>query len=269
MSDPSLHSFQPPPPPSFHQTNSPAAPTLSTAETLTGIFFEPGRVFEALRERPRFLAAALITVVAFLIFNSLYFQRIGYENVIRAETEASPRAASTSPADKERAIEFQTKPVFRAFRYLSPILIFAIFFAAGAGLYLLGSMMMARTMSYKQALSVWTYSSFPPTVLLMLLNIIVLFLKPPDDDITIARGARGLVHANPGLLVDPTASPVLATALGAFDVFAFYGLFLAALGLRKVGRLSSGAAWGIVITIWLIGVILRIVGAVAFNTAMA
>ena len=38
--------------------NTPATgEEMSTAETLTGIFFEPSRTFVALRARPRFLVA--------------------------------------------------------------------------------------------------------------------------------------------------------------------------------------------------------------------
>ena len=55
MSDPN-QDFVPPPPPASETD----AATMSTPETLTGIFFEPSRVFEALRQRPRFLAAGII-----------------------------------------------------------------------------------------------------------------------------------------------------------------------------------------------------------------
>ena len=268
MSDPNLHSFQPPPPPSFGQPSVPAGPTLSTTETLTGIFFEPGRVFEALRDRPRFLAATLIVIASALIFTFFLFQRVGYENIARAAIESNSRLAEMSPDQKEQLIQRQTSPVFKALAYVYPVIGTFIFFAIGAAVYLLGAMMMARSMSYWQALSVWAYSSMPPFVLIMLLNIVLLFLTSPDN-IDMAHASRGLVRANLGWLVSPSASPMLATALGAIDVFAFYGLFLAALGLRKVARLSSGAAWGIVIVVWVIGVVARIAFAGIFGTAMA
>ncbi len=244
--------------------------TMSTPQTITGVFFEPGRTFESLRERPRFLAAAIICVAAYMLFNITYFQRVGFETVIRAETESNQRSATATPEQKEQGIEFQLKPAFKAFRLLSPILGFAIFFAAGAGLYLLGATAMGGRMNFKQALSVWTYSSLPPTVLMMLINFVLLFAAPPDDDINIARGARrGLVHANLGFLVDPSASPVLTTMLGSFDVFTIYGLFLAALGLRKVGRMSAGAAWGTALALWLVGLILRVGFAAITKSPMA
>jgi predicted Abi (CAAX) family protease len=91
----------------------------------------------------------------------------------------------------------------------------------------------------------------------MLLNIVLLFLKSPDDYDIVHASRRGLVQANLGLFVDAKASPVLATFLSSLDLFAFYGLFLAALGLRKVAKMSTGSAWGIVLTIWIIGVIVR------------
>jgi hypothetical protein len=92
----------------------------------------------------------------------------------------------------------------------------------------------------------------------MLLNLVILFIKPPTEDAEIARGLSGLVHANLGMISDPAAAPALTTALASLDLFALYGLFLAALGLRKIARLSSGAAWTIVLVIWFVGVLFKI-----------
>ena len=259
--------FQAPRPP-FPQEPAPAGPTMSTGETLTSIFFEPGRVFESMRERPRLLVAAIIIAIAFLAFTITFFQRVGYERVIREAVENSPRAEQMTPEQKEQTIRIQSGPIVKAIYFVSPILIIAVVIAAGAGLYLLGSMMMAKKLSYKQALAVWTYSGLPPIVLSMLLNIILLFLKSPDEYDVVNASRRGLVKANLGLLVDPKASPMLATVLGSLDLFAFYGLFLAALGLRKVGKMSSGSAWGIVLTIWIIGVLFRVSLAGIFGSAM-
>ncbi len=262
MSESNVPDFQPPPPPPFPRPEQPTGPTLTLTETLTGIFFEPGRVFESFRVKPRFLVAGLICVVAFLAFNVIYLQRVGYENLVRAEAEMS-QGPDANPEQTQRAIEIQQHWIVKLIRYgAAPInIVFA--FAAGAALYLLGATLMGRSMTYAQALAVWTYSTFPPLVLMMLLNIILLFINPPTEDAAIVRGQTGLVHANLSILVDPVAHPVLATALTAFDIIAVYGLFLAALGLQKVAKLSSGAAWAIAITLYLVGVVLRIAIALA------
>ncbi len=268
MSDPNSNDFVPPPPPSSPGSETTDAAVMSTGQTLTSIFFEPSRVFESLRARPRFLAAALISTIALLAFTAVFYQRVGFERTVTEEIESSPRAEQMTPEQKEQAIRIQTSPVVKAIRYCAPILVVALIIAAGAGLYLLGSMLMGRQLRYKQALAVWTYSSMPPLVVSMILNIVLLFLKSPDDYDIVRASRRGLVQANLGLLIDLKAAPVLGTLLSSFDLFAFYGLFLAALGLKKIGKMSSGTAWGIVLTIWIVGMIMRTAFAGIMGSAM-
>jgi hypothetical protein len=241
--------------------------TMSTPETLSGILFEPGRTFEALRERPRFLVVALISLVAFMGTYLFYIERIGYNNLVDAEISIARKTKTNVTEEQlQQGATIQKGAGVKAIRMWSPILIFVIIIAAGAGLYLLGTNLMGGKMSYKQALAVWTYASLPPLIITAVLTILLLFVSPPESDTEIARGlGRGLVHANPGAFVDPTGHPVIAAALGSLDLIAFYGLFLAALGLRKVGRLSSGAAWTIVLVLWGLGVLVRVGLALAFG----
>lgn len=239
-------------------------PTMSTPETLTNIFFEPERTFQSLKARPRFLVAALITVAAFMAYYVTFVWRIGTEAIARAQILA--RTPDATAEQMNQAMAMQSSTLVQGITYASFPVVFAVIFAAGAGLYLLGTMAMGKAMTYKQALSVWVYSSFPPTLLYALVNILLLFLKSKDDiDATAVNS--GLARANLGLLVDRKAHPVLATVLGSFDVFAFFGLFLAAVGLRVMARLSSGAAWGIVLLIWLVGMIIRVAMAALFGQA--
>jgi hypothetical protein len=251
------------------QTNATASdlrggPAMSTPETLTGIFFEPGATFEALRERPRFLVAALIVVALSTLVTVLLFQKVNYEEVVRRAIESNPRTEQMSPEQKEQAIAMQTGPVAKSLVYVVPLLATAITLAAGGALYLLGALLMGGRLSYKQAVSVWAYSSFPPAVLGTLLAIVMVFLKPAED-IDLNQSGAGLVVTNLGALVGEGTSPVLRAALSSFDLFTFYGMFLAALGLRKVGKLSTGSAWAVVIGLWLLWVLLRVGWAAAFG----
>jgi hypothetical protein len=230
---------------------------MSTPQTLTGIFFEPGRTFEALRARPRFLAAGVIIAIALLAFTGLLFQKVDYEQMIRQTIENSPQAEQMSPEQKEAAISMQTKPVFKALAYVSPLIGVPIFLALGGLIYMLGTMVMGKKIGYKQGVSVWAYSGLPPALLGTLANLILLFVHPPDAA-DAAASRSGLVHANLGILFDRAAHPVLVSLFGALDPFAIYGLILAVIGLRKVGRLSAGAAWTIVLAVFLIGVLFRV-----------
>jgi hypothetical protein len=231
---------------------------MSTPQTLSGIFFEPGRTFEALRARPRFLAATIILALCFLAATVVFFSKIDYDQMIRQAIENSPRADQMSPEQKETMISMQQKPIFKyGFGYGLPFV--GVFFvvAAGAAIYLLGALAMGKKMSYWQALAVWSYSSLPPVLLSTIANVVMLFVRPPDPaDAAAARG--GLIHANLGILVSRADHPVLTSALGAVDLFVIYGLVLAAIGLRKTGRLSAGSAWTVIIAVWLVGVLIRV-----------
>jgi hypothetical protein len=255
----------PPPPPAPRGAEG---PQMSTPETLANIFFEPGRTFEALRPRPRFLVAALIAAAAFMAFYWLYLTRVGYENVVNAEIGLAAEKQDMTAEQRERGRNIQLMPVVKAIRYGVPALVFVVVFAAGGAIYLFGSMAVGKKISYKQALSVWTYSSLPPTLLMALLNVVLLFIRPPAEDSEVVRGLGGLVRANLGILTDPEASPLLTTLLGSVDLFSLYGLFLAALGLRKVARMSAGAAWAVALAPWLIGVLFRILISSFTKTAM-
>jgi hypothetical protein len=243
---------------------------MSTPETLANIFFDPGTTFEALRARPRFLVAALMVIASFMAFYLVYMQRVGYDAIVDAEV-AVMRKANPNVTEEQAAqgARIQKSTLIKTIRMFGPIIGIAVVLAAGGGLYLLGVVLMGGTMSYRQALAVWTYSSFPPPIIMAVLNFVLLFLSPPEDAAGIAQGAqRGLAHANLGAFVDGNAHPVLATGLGALDILSFYGIFLAALGLRKVSRLNSGSAWAVVLVLWGIGVLGRLGVAAATGRAV-
>ena len=233
-------------------TPATTGPEMSTGETLTGVFFEPSRTFEALRARPRFLVAGIILLVLAAIVTAVLYLRVDMGQYIRERIERSPNAAQVPEAQKEMQVKFGKIVGMVLVPALTPITI-----AAGAALYLLGVMAMGGAISYKKAVSVWTYSSLPPSVLGSLIAILVLFLKASDS-----IDPEKMVVTNPGALFGEESSKVLVAALSQFDLLRFYGMFLAAVGLRKVAKISSGQAWGIVIGLWAIGALLRIVLAV-------
>ena len=263
--NPPVNTAAPPPQPAPRGSDG---PRMSTPETLANIFFEPGRTFEALRARPRVLVAALVMTFFTLLYTVMLLQKVPYEEMVREAVMNSPATAEMTQEQKEQAIEMRTNPFFKGISYASPLIGMAIFVAVGGALYLLGSMAVGKGVSYRQAASVWTYSSLPPLVLAMLANLVILFVRPPDAS-QAEQAMRGMVKVNPSVLVDGAAHPVLATALGSLDLFAIYGLVLASIGLRKVGRMSSGSAWAVVLGFYLIGLVFKIAVAAIMKTPMA
>ena len=238
-------------------------PQMSEVGTLGGIFFEPGKTFEDLRRKPRFILASLIMIVLITLFNFLFINKIGFEQMIRARIESNERVMQMPAEQREAMIAQQTGPIVKGITYAATPIVVVIIFLIGGLIYWLGANAMGGSATFLRGVSVWVYSSFPPTVVSMLANILVLFLKSTDD-IDIASSQSGLIHANPSFFIDTKASPVLGAVLGTFDVFFIWGWILAAIGLRIVGKISSGAAWAIVLLVALLNVAFRVVGALFF-----
>lgn len=237
------------------------APQMSEAATLGNIFFSPGETFADLRRKPRFIMAILVMMFLATMFQFLFTQKMG-EDRMRAfmveQMDKNPMMQSMPPEQKKQAVESGLK-TSAVTKYLIPVGLL-IFFAVGGLIYWLGANAMGGTMTFLRGLSVWVYASFPPTVVSMLANILILFLKSPDE-IDIAASQGGLVHANPAFFLDTKTMPVLGALLETFDLFFIWGWILAAIGLCVVGKISKGAAWAIVLLVALVNIAFRLVGA--------
>lgn len=237
-------------------------PEMSEMGTIGNIFFEPGRTFEDLRRKPRFLIAFVIIAVVSVGFLFAFQQKMGTERIRRFVTtqrEKSPQFDSLSDEQKSNQIDLQMT-IGRIVSYAYPVVL-AIIFVLGGLLYWLGSKAMGGSARFTQGLSVFIYSSLPPTLVSQIGNFLILFLKSADE-IDIAASQRGLINANPTLFFGGKETPVLTTLISTVDLFAIWGLVLAAIGLQRVAKISKGAAWAVVLILTLIGITFRVIGAV-------
>ena len=236
-------------------------PEMSEVATLGNIFFEPGRTFEDLRRKPRFILA-LVVVALFMTAYAfgLYFKvgEAGVRQFVVEQIEKSPQASSMNAEQKAGAVDMQMT-IGKIARYGWP-LITALIMIIGGSLYWAAGKAFGGSANFLHAISVFVYSSLPPTVVSMIANFIVLAFKSADD-IDIATSQRGVIHANPAVLLDGKSMPVLATLVGTLDLFMIWGWVLAAIGLRITNRISSGSAWAIVLIFALIGIFFRVIGA--------
>ena len=256
------------PPPPEHIIDEREEPQMSEAATLGNIFFEPGRTFEDLRRKPRFILGFVLLSLLLTAYGFAFYYRVGEENFrqyFAQEIQKNPQVQSL-PAEQKRGMIDLNMTITSIVRYLFPLLII-IGVALGALLYWLGIKAMGGAANYLHAVSLWVYSSIPPIVVATIANFIILFIKPVDE-IDIATGQRTLLQANPSFFIDGKETPVLATLLATFDLFAIWGWILAAIGLRIIGKISSGAAWGIVIILALVSLTLRVLSALVSGNPM-
>lgn len=236
-------------------------PEMSEVATLGNIFFEPGRTFEDLRRKPRFILAIVVVALFMTAYAFGLYYKVGEAGVrqfVVEQIEKGPQAGSLNAEQKSNAVDLQMT-IGTVARYAWP-LITALIMIVGGALYWAAAKAFGGAGNFLHGLSVFVYSSLPPTVVSMIANFVVLAFKSVDD-IDIATSQRGVIHANPGILLDGKSMPVLATLVSTLDLFMIWGWVLAAIGLRITNRISTGSAWAIVLIFALIGVFFRVIGA--------
>jgi hypothetical protein len=241
---------------------------LSPADRITKVFYEPEPVFKNLRHYPRWIAGFLVLVLFGVTYQLAVMQRIGPERM--AEDRANRiieggylQNAPISPDDFKQAQIAQAVSTATFTKITMP------FWAAGgtlvfllilAGLYLLGVIAFGGRMNFWQAVSIAVYSSIPPTVIVTVLNLILLYTQSVDDMVPMRAQQQGLARADLGLLFAPSAHPYLYTLAGAIGLFTIYRLWLTANGLKNTAaKIKNGSAWAIVLLLWMLGLLLSLV----------
>lgn len=247
-----------------------APPPLSPFERVTGIFFEPTRIFQNLRWHPRWLAAFVVISICAVIYHVAFVQRLTPEVIALAPIEKTIEGGWI-PADKaeqvkEEGREAARSPVTRITGPLTEIggiFLFMVFLAA---LLLLLGLIFGGRLNLWQALCIAMYSSMPIIVIDKLLSLILLYIKAPED-IDPIKGGRTLVKADLSILFSPAAHPYLYVLGGFLGLLTLYGLWLEATGLRHTGeKISSASAWTIALILWFIGLVFALAAAALFPT---
>jgi hypothetical protein len=139
--------WQAPPPPEEIKAAEP--PQMSEAATLANIFFEPGRTFEDLRRKPRFILATVIICLLTSAFMFAFTQKMGedrYRRFAAEQLEKNPQAGSMTAEQKQQSVSLQLT-VIRILSYILPVFVI-IGIALGGLMYWLGGKAMGGTLNY-------------------------------------------------------------------------------------------------------------------------
>src|ERR1017187_8987801 len=148
---------------------------LGEGSRLTGVFFEPAKTFADVAARPNFWAPLILIIVVSLAYMVLFGQHVGWERMIRHQTETSSRAAQQTPEQREAGIQMGVKfaPVMTYVVILLGVPLGTLIWAA----VLLGIVkgMMSAQVRLKQVFAIIWYASLPG-VIMALLAIAVMFM---------------------------------------------------------------------------------------------
>ena len=233
---------------------------LGTLEQLTGIFYEPTRVFKNLRYHPRWVGAFLVIALLNAAYVAAFTKRLTAERIVNYTVDKMADTPFIPPEAVERArdqglqdAKSPAKKVGNAITQIVGIFCFLCFLAA---IYLVALLAFGGKINFWQALSVVMFASVPPVVITKVVSFILLYLKSPDD-IHPLMGQETLLQDNLGILFSPKDHPVMFVIAASIGILSFYKLWLMAKGLQEGGtKVSSSAAWGVAITIWVIGLLL-------------
>jgi Yip1 domain len=233
---------------------------MSEGERLTGIFFEPSRVFRNLRAHPHWLVPIIIMTVLAYAYTTAFTFRLTPERIVSFTNDKLVERGFI-PADRAAQIKEQQIAQAKSTPRIA-LNIFTTFVGAFAAmafiaaLYMLGALLFGGRLGYWQALAVTVYAALPISVIGRVLSLVLLYVKDPDD-IHPILGQGGLVQDNLGVLVKAAEHPVIYTVLTSFGILSFYHLWLTATGLRNGGeRVTTSAAWSVALIIWGLGLLL-------------
>ncbi len=232
---------------------------LSFFDRITGIFFEPTRVFRNLRIHPRWVGPFVVIVVLSLIYSFAFVQRITPERIVdhmmqkiselQPPFAPPPQAIERMRNDQMSALKNPAERIEGVVKTCVGLFLLGAFVAA---LCLLGVLVFGGRINYWQALSVVFHAWLPVTAIQKLLGLVILYLKAPEDLHPILHQETTL-QDNLGILMSPAAHPILFVLLSFIGLTWFYLVWLRAKGLRFGGtKVSSGAAWGVSITIYIL-----------------
>ena len=238
---------------------------------VTGIFFEPSRVFRNLRAYPHWVGAYAVVVVLSVIYTFAFVQRITPERIVDHTTqkiaEMGPPFAPPPErieAMKDAQLRQLKNPVERAGTVVRSAVGLFVLGAFTAALCLLGSLAFGGRINYWQALSVVFYCWLPIAAIQKILGLGILYLKSPEDLHPILNQETTL-QDNLGILMTPADHPVLFVLLSFIGLTWFYLLWLRAKGLNLgATRMGSSAAWGVSIMLYVLLLLFAVISTSLF-----
>lgn len=229
---------------------SDASPEVSAAGRIPGAFFSPVRTFESIARRPTWLVPLLLWTILSVGTTAVLLPKIDYEQMTR---EALQSRGQTIPEDRMASIVERQKKFGSIFGWVGGA-------ATPAALSLLVALVIWGTFKvfgydarFSQAFGVTAHAYLPG----VLKGVFLLFLVSRQETVN-PRNLGDLLTSNLGFLVPADSSKALHALLQSLDVFALWIVFLLVLGFAASAKIRRGAAAGIIGTLWLVTVAVRV-----------
>ena len=217
--------------------------TPSRWDDYLDVYVAPGRLFER-RSDGKFGHAMLVFVIAAAV---LYFAtRTAMEPIMSAEFERGMAAnPNLTPEQMEAGRKFAGIAGGIFVLVGTPIMMLLL-----GGIIWIVSRVLGRPLGYSQGAAIATFAMFPRLVESVVSAVQALLMDEQD------LNSRYKVSLGVGRFLDhETANPVVLALLGRIDVFTLWVTILIAIGIKVMGRTSTGQAVAGAALVWLVGAI--------------
>jgi hypothetical protein len=217
--------------------------TPSRWDDYLDVYVAPSRLFDR-RSDGKFGHAVLVFIIAAAV---LYFAtRTAMEPIMNAEFERGMAAnPNLTPEQMEAGRKFAGIAGGIFVLIGTPIMMLLL-----GGIIWIVSRVLGKALSYSQGATVATFAMFPRLVESVVSAVQALLMDEQD------LNSRYTVSLGAGRFFDhETANPVVLALLGRIDVFTIWVTILIAIGIKVMGRASTGQAVAGAALVWLVGAI--------------
>jgi hypothetical protein len=216
---------------------------------LIQIFYQPGKVFEYVREKRAWAVALIANIILAVAFSFVMYQGIGAANMARTQVEASSAAKTLTPAEIDQRVAMASSPMVEGIIIGSIGLGTGVFMLIFALLFMLIAGMSNGPISFSQALGTAAYAAWPIALVKSALSTLVIFISTDRSELDSSR----LFGSNVAFFLDKGSTPKPLYALAtSFDLLIIAQIFLAAWGLSVVAKIKFGKSLGGAIGIWVL-----------------
>lgn len=221
---------------------------------LAQMFYDPPKVYAAIRERmlwlPAFVAVILLTLTSSLVV----IQLVGMQTITRKQLESNTRIAEQMGQEKiDEAVAKSDTAGRKAIGASIAVFGGGLYLVIVAAIFMGVLNAMGAKLSFKQSLGAMSYSAFPFSVIAVFMTTLILLLTSDRAELNL----QNLIPLNPGAFMDPAKSKPLYSLASSMDLLSFGQIAMIGYGYSKVSGQTFGRCVGIVIALWAVYILLK------------
>ncbi len=221
----------------------------SSFARVISVLTSPAKTFASIAERPTFVVPLVLLAVLGALVINVTFTKVDPQDLVRTIEEQGRQMPAGGPAP-ETLLSISRWAGTAGALFISPLTYVVVALLFWVLLRLLGS-----EMDFVRSLSV-TVHGFVPFGVAALIGIPVALAR---DSISMADAQGGqFLQSNLGALAGEDTSQVVKALLSSVDLFSIWCIVLLVIGFRIVAKISKGAAWGSVLAIWGLGILIKV-----------